>query len=87
MNVRYFMRRCKEVGGVCTRNRRVVVLSGGQWLDSLHGTSVLSLFRSLASHSYRVEILSDSHTPRRLGNARAHVGLTVTEERRQIQDV
>jgi len=44
------------------------VLSGGQWLDSLHGTSALSLFRSLTLHSYRVEILSNSHTPRRLGN-------------------
>jgi glycosyltransferase involved in cell wall biosynthesis len=64
----YFMRRCKEVAGMCSRNRRVVVLSGGQWLDSLHGTSALSLFKSLASQSYRVEILSNSHTPRRLEN-------------------
>jgi glycosyltransferase involved in cell wall biosynthesis len=62
------MRMCKEVGGVCTRNRRVVVLSAGQWLDSLHGTSVLSLFKSLASSSYRVEILLNSNTLRRLGD-------------------
>ena len=46
--------------------RRVTVLSAGQWLDNLHGTSVLSLFKSLSSHSYRVEILLHSITPRRI---------------------
>ena len=67
-SARHFMRRCKEVTSMRTRNRRVVVLSGGQWLDRLHGTSALSPFKSLASQSYRVEILSNSHTPRRLEN-------------------
>jgi glycosyltransferase involved in cell wall biosynthesis len=53
---------------VRTKDKRVVVLSAGRWLDNLHGTSVLSLFKSLASQSFRVEILLDSPTPRKIRN-------------------
>jgi len=56
------------VVGVGVMNKRVVVLSAGQWLDSLHGVSVLSLFKSLASYGNKVEIILNSRTPRRIGN-------------------
>jgi glycosyltransferase involved in cell wall biosynthesis len=59
------MHECEEVSGMGTRNKQVVVLSAGQWLDSLHGTSVISLFKSLSSH-YKVEIVLNSPTPRTL---------------------